>query len=111
VAALAELEPEIAATGHGVPLQGPAMREALWTLANRWQQDAVPATGRYVHRPAVTDHSGVVSVPPPVTDPQLLLLAGIGLAVMTAALLLASRSDESPNARGGSGPDDLCGLA
>ena len=50
---LAGLEPEIAATGHGRPLRGPALREGLAELARRFDQLAVPRRGRYVERPAV----------------------------------------------------------
>jgi len=43
VVAIARLEPEILATGHGRPLRGPAMRDALHRLADRFE-DVVPAT-------------------------------------------------------------------
>lgn len=39
---LASLEPELVITGHGPALQGPAMREALHTLARDFTQLAVP---------------------------------------------------------------------
>ncbi len=52
VRALAALEPEIAATGHGVPLAGPSMREALRRLADDFDRLAVPEHGRYVEEPA-----------------------------------------------------------
>ncbi|MDX7952938.1 MBL fold metallo-hydrolase [Lichenihabitans sp. Uapishka_5] len=42
VAALAALEPELVITGHGRPLHGPALREALHTLADRFDAVAVP---------------------------------------------------------------------
>jgi len=45
---LAALEPEVALTGHGQPIQGPALREALHRLANEFDQVAIPAHGRYV---------------------------------------------------------------
>ena len=52
---------------------------------------ALPAHGRYVRRPAVADEGGVVSVPPPVTDPQLVAAAGVGLAVLAGMTLLRRR--------------------
>ncbi|HLL48607.1 MAG TPA: MBL fold metallo-hydrolase, partial [Longimicrobiaceae bacterium] len=62
VEALAALEPEVAATGHGVPLRGPEMRAELHHLAREFDALAVPRSGRYVNAPAVADHDGVVSV-------------------------------------------------
>lgn len=75
---LARLQPEVAATGHGTPMRGEAMRRELETLARNWEEDAVPSWGRYIDRPAITDVHGVVRVPPPVVDPQLLALVGLG---------------------------------
>lgn len=45
---LAELEPELVVTGHGPPLQGAEMRNALHTLARDFDAIAVPREGRYV---------------------------------------------------------------
>ena len=47
---LAALEPESVATGHGPPMQGEAMREALRWLARDFDRVAVPKAGRYVPR-------------------------------------------------------------
>ena len=76
---LAELEPEVAATGHGIPLRGPQLRDELQALAGDFRTRAVPRRGRYVDRPAVTDERGVVSVPPAPVDltKALLLLGGV----------------------------------
>jgi glyoxylase-like metal-dependent hydrolase (beta-lactamase superfamily II) len=75
VVALAELDPEIVATGHGEPLQGASMRADLHALARDFKRRAVPRHGRYVRRPAEADRNGVVAVPPDVSDllPELLL--------------------------------------
>ena len=90
VARLAELQPEVAATGHGVPLEGEAMRRALQELARDFSRLAVPAQGRYVGRPAIADGTGVVFVPPRGSESRntLLLAAGGALAV---GLWIASR--------------------
>jgi glyoxylase-like metal-dependent hydrolase (beta-lactamase superfamily II) len=45
---LAELHPETIITGHGPPMHGPAMREALETLAREFDHVAIPKQGRYV---------------------------------------------------------------
>ena len=86
VAALAALRPEVAATGHGVPMADAEMRRQLDALVRDWDRVAVPAHGRYVREPAVADERGVVRVPPPVADPQMLAVAALGLAA-TAGLL------------------------
>jgi glyoxylase-like metal-dependent hydrolase (beta-lactamase superfamily II) len=81
VARVAELEPELLVTGHGPPLQGPGVARQLHRLARDFERVAVPARGRYVGRPAVTDERGVVSVPPSVGSPipRALLAIGAGL--------------------------------
>lgn len=93
VAALAELEPMVAATGHGKPLRGEEMLRELHALARDFQRRAIPEHGRYVGRPAVTNAAGVVSVPPAATDPMRNALLGVGAAVAAGAALRAlSRS-------------------
>ncbi len=61
---LADLKPELVATGHGKPMQGKAMLEKLQELASHFREKALPAQGRYKDRPAVVNSSGVVFVPP-----------------------------------------------
>lgn len=85
---LAQLRPSVAATGHGLPMSGPPMQRELEELVQHWPQRATPAHGRYVHEPAITDERGLVRVPPPVVDPQLLLVAGLGLAALLGTMLL-----------------------
>lgn len=93
VRALAALEPEIAATGHGVPLRGPAMRAELHRLAREFDALAVPEHGRYVHTPAVADRGGVVSVPPTTSLLQNRLVLGLGAALVLGLVVGAgSRS-------------------
>ncbi|HYF14692.1 MAG TPA: MBL fold metallo-hydrolase [Phycisphaerales bacterium] len=50
------LAPELAVTGHGHAMRGPAMREALSRLARNFEQVAVPRDGRYVANPTTPDH-------------------------------------------------------
>lgn len=85
--ALAALEPEIAATGHGVPLHGPELRSALRRLADQFGRLGVPAQGRYVGRPAVADESGVVSVPPGPSRPSKAALLAVGGAALLGVVL------------------------
>jgi glyoxylase-like metal-dependent hydrolase (beta-lactamase superfamily II) len=95
---LAALEPEVAATGHGVPMFGEEMRGALHTLARNFDRYAVPSQGRYVDEPAVADESGVVRVPPaPAAGGSGALLA-VG-AAFVAGVLLAGRRRKRRRAR------------
>lgn len=48
VRTLAELEPELAITGHGRAIRGPELREGLHTLADAFDEIAVPKHGKYV---------------------------------------------------------------
>jgi glyoxylase-like metal-dependent hydrolase (beta-lactamase superfamily II) len=49
---LAQLEPELVITGHGLAMHGPEMRAALHQLAINFDSVAVPKDGRYVRHPA-----------------------------------------------------------
>lgn len=83
---LAGLRPHVAATGHGPPMYGESMRQQLDELAHAWNRLALPSRGRYVRQPAIMDKRGVVRVPPPVADPQLLVVAGISLVALLGIL-------------------------
>lgn len=81
VALLAGLNPTLAATGHGIPMQGEELRQQLADLVTHFDEKAVPAQGRYVGHPAQADESGVLSVPPPVKTNLPYWLVGAGLVV------------------------------
>ena len=49
---LAALRPETVITGHGPPMQGEAMRQALDQLAQDFDHVAVPRESRYLDHPA-----------------------------------------------------------
>jgi glyoxylase-like metal-dependent hydrolase (beta-lactamase superfamily II) len=51
VQTLADLRPERAATGHGVPMAGRQLRIELDVLADYFDQIAVPVRGHYVQQP------------------------------------------------------------
>jgi glyoxylase-like metal-dependent hydrolase (beta-lactamase superfamily II) len=91
VETLARLRPEVAATGHGAPMRGERMRDQLDALVQHWEQ-AVPRHGRYVREPAIVDEQGVRHLPPPVADPQLVVVAGLGLLTVAGVLWMRSRS-------------------
>lgn len=65
VTALALLQPEILACGHGEPVRGPAPATDLMTLARDFDRRVRPKHGRYVTQPASTDEQGIVALPPP----------------------------------------------
>jgi len=52
---LAELEPEVAVTGHGRAFHGPELRSALHQLARDFDRVAVPSHGKYVLDPIDAD--------------------------------------------------------
>ncbi|WP_353721073.1 MBL fold metallo-hydrolase [Dyadobacter sp. 676] len=83
VNALADLSPEIVATGHGKPMAGREMRQQLMDLALNFPDRAVPRNGRYVAEPAVTNRDGVVSLPQSRTRPGA-VLALVGSAAVIA---------------------------
>jgi glyoxylase-like metal-dependent hydrolase (beta-lactamase superfamily II) len=89
VRVLANLEPEIGATGHGIPMRGITLRLGLRALASGFEKLALPAQGRYVHQPAIADERGVLSLPPAVPDP-LLKIIGLGLAALVIVAVVAS---------------------
>lgn len=61
---LVKLNPKTAATGHGQPMRGIELQQALKDLSSDFSGKAVPESGRYVPNPAITDANGVVYVPP-----------------------------------------------
>ena len=64
VRTVADLEPTLLVTGHGVPLAGLDLPRSLRDLADRFERDEVPRRGRYVLRPVRADETGIVWVPP-----------------------------------------------
>ena len=61
---LVKLNPKTAATGHGKPMRGQELKEALSELNKHFDKKAVPAHGRYIPNPAITNANGVVYIPP-----------------------------------------------
>jgi len=64
VRALAQLQPQVIATGHGVSMYGAEARKALNKLTREFWELAMPEEGRYVQEPALTNEEGVTYVPP-----------------------------------------------
>jgi glyoxylase-like metal-dependent hydrolase (beta-lactamase superfamily II) len=89
---LAELRPEVVATGHGKPMSGRDMQEELTELVAHFREIAVPTKGRYKDRPAIVNASGVVFVPPVEDDGFSLPMRIAGVAGLVAlGLVLYSK--------------------
>jgi hypothetical protein len=93
VRTLQGLRPAVAVTGHGLPMRGAELEEGLERLVRNFRQE-MPRRGRYVFEPALADERGVVSVPPPVSDPFPKVLLTIGVAATVATLIARSRRDD-----------------
>jgi glyoxylase-like metal-dependent hydrolase (beta-lactamase superfamily II) len=92
VGRLAALQPAVVATGHGVPMVGPRMEDALDFLAENFDDIARPTHGRYVRRPATMDERGVVTLPPPSADPLRMTMLGVAAAIAITFAIKRSRS-------------------
>ena len=92
---LAELEPFYLCTGHGVPMRGASVPEALKEFVKHFP---IPKRGRYVHSPARFNRGGPVFIPPPAPDyvKYTAITAGIlGLGVAAYFITRAVRSRAS----------------
>ncbi|MGV3541458.1 MAG: MBL fold metallo-hydrolase [Rufibacter sp.] len=98
---LAALQPEVAASGHGLPMKGTQLKQGLDELARLFDQLAVPHHGRYVKQPAITDKTGVVELPPTVnnTVPKVLATAGLVALAGLATYAFTQRRKSATNAR------------
>lgn len=61
---LAALQPQTVATGHGRPLSGKTMQQQLQRLADNFEKEAKPHSGRYADEAAVAGVNGVEYIPP-----------------------------------------------
>ncbi|MBK1438444.1 MBL fold metallo-hydrolase [Parapedobacter sp. ISTM3] len=60
---LQELNPSVAASGHGKPMRGRELTEGLLNLVKNFDRIAVPQNGRYTRKPARVNRRGVVELP------------------------------------------------
>ncbi|WP_076422376.1 MBL fold metallo-hydrolase [Pontibacter lucknowensis] len=86
---LMELNPSVAATGHGLPMEGAQLMQQLESLVKDFWSVAVPGHGRYVHEPAIADEQGVLSVPPAPDNTIPKVLAATGLVALAGVALVA----------------------
>jgi hypothetical protein len=86
---LEALNPAIAATGHGKPMEGAELKTELANLASHFDTLAVPAEGRYVNEPAVTNEDGVMYLPPATEKISAVVkVLGVTLAIASIGLLI-----------------------
>jgi len=83
---LAELEPAVAAAGHGLPISGTGVATDLRDFARRLTP---PRRGRYVGSPPLADERGIEWLPPPVPDPYARVAAS-GAAIAAGAFLFVA---------------------
>jgi glyoxylase-like metal-dependent hydrolase (beta-lactamase superfamily II) len=79
---LANLKPNVAGCGHGIPRCDADLPQRLERFAKQFR---APRHGRYVRRPARTDEHGIISLPPAPFDPIPYVTAA-GLIAMGIAL-------------------------
>ena len=98
---LAALQPEIAATGHGIAMHGEELRQQLADLAGDFDTVVRPKTGRYATIPATADANGVRSIPPPLLSPLVKSLAVAGTLGTVIALIATTGSKKKKKQKGG----------
>jgi glyoxylase-like metal-dependent hydrolase (beta-lactamase superfamily II) len=93
VRTLADYAPTAAITGHGPPMRGPQLQQELRRLSSHFDELARPAHGRYRDRPAITDETGVVDVPPPQMSARSVALTGLAVGAAVGLAYALSRPD------------------
>lgn len=92
---LAEYAPRVAITGHGPVMRGPRLQQELRHLSQHFDELARPEHGRYHDRPAITDRTGVVDVPPPVVSSRTIVVTGLAIGAAVGLAVALSRRDRS----------------
>ena len=86
---LADLQPRVIASGHGVPMSGENLPEQLSNFAGDLTP---PKRARYAVEPARTDEQGIVSIPRPAPLAWLrLALKGVAAAIGTIGAVMGAR--------------------
>lgn len=92
---LADLDIQVAATGHGKPMDGTELVRELSNLVKNFRDVAVPSHGRYVNDPALVNREGVQYVPPPQTKGLILKVVGITAVAVLGLLLYKNRKSSN----------------
>jgi hypothetical protein len=91
---LAQLQPQVIASGHGQTMYGAEARKALNKLTRQFWEIAMPEDGRYVHEPALTNETGVTYIPPEKTNANLMALVGVGALAIALTVFAIKRNKE-----------------
>ena len=99
VNSLANLKPKVAATGHGMPMRGVLLRDALLELNQHFDEIAIPEQGRYVEEAAVADSNGFVYIPKaiPKNDNTIIVKAAALTAALVCALFITTHKKNKKN--------------
>jgi glyoxylase-like metal-dependent hydrolase (beta-lactamase superfamily II) len=95
VKALAALEPNVIATGHGCAMYGDEARKALHKMAREFWHLGMPERGRYVKEPALFNDEGPTYVPPKLMNYLLLKVLAVTAVVVVGAVLLSKRKKKN----------------
>ena len=87
---LAAIRPRRLLAGHGQAIEGDDLANRLLRFADGFE---APEHGRYVPRPALTDNDGLLSVPPPVSDPFAARVTAVGILALLAYALWKGESE------------------
>lgn len=87
VRALAALEPNVVATGHGRAMYNDEARKELHKLTREFWKWGIPATGRYVKEAATFDDNGIPTHIPPHRGTMIKKVA-VAAALLTIGYLL-----------------------
>ena len=82
------MQPEIAATGHGMPMQGNELLRQLLHLYEHFDEVGIPEHGRYVKEAAIQDANGILYVPPMTPEDNYKKWIYITSAALFAASIL-----------------------
>jgi glyoxylase-like metal-dependent hydrolase (beta-lactamase superfamily II) len=95
VKALAALQPQVVATGHGQTLYGASVRKSVNKLTREFWDLAMPEDGRYLHEPALTNEDGVTYLPPARTNYSFMAAAGVSAFVIALTVYLLNKRKKS----------------
>ncbi|MBS7563139.1 MBL fold metallo-hydrolase [Mucilaginibacter sp. Bleaf8] len=86
---LADLQPRIAAAGHGPVVRGRELQAELRKLADNFDKVAMPNSGRYVGHSTQADETGTYYVPPFRSSTKFKVLVGLAGALAGFAVTRA----------------------
>lgn len=95
VRALAALEPNIIASGHGCSMYGDDARKALHKMAREFWHMGMPDRGRYVKEPALFNDEGPTYVPPKLPNYFWLKVTVVTLVAVAGYVIYKKTSDDS----------------